>query len=116
MLDGGALRTIREYEKDPQRPRDMSKHQRFSQFLLSVDPHSKFTMRSAVVFAVLAAVVSAVPLVEKRTGGEAYATPPDIEKRTGGEAYATPPDIEERTGGEAYITPPDIEKRVGGEV
>lgn len=75
-------------------------------------------MRSAVVFAVLAAVVSAMPLVEKRTGGEAYATPPgtyiyvvasevpgltlrcaDIEKRTGGEAYATPPGMH---GGQLY--------------
>ena len=64
-------------------------------------------MKSAVAFAVLAAVVSAVPLVEKREGGEVYTFPagrcflllrqhrvdsllPDLKKRTGGEVYTFP--------------------------
>lgn len=46
------------------------------------DPQSnytlEFTMKSAVAFAVLAAVVSAVPLVEKREGGEVYTFPPGM--------------------------------------
>ncbi|KAH9837274.1 uncharacterized protein C8Q71DRAFT_723558 [Rhodofomes roseus] len=82
----------------------------------------KFTVAFALCAIAVLQTVSAAPAIDKRTGdlkkrtgGEAYITPPDLKKRTGGEAYITPPDLKKRTGGEAYITPPDLKKRTGGE-
>ena len=67
-------------------------------------------MKSAVAFAVLAAVVSAVPLVEKREGGEVYTFPPGahcIYLRQHG-AYSPWLDLERREGGEVYTFPPGM--------
>ncbi|TFY68610.1 hypothetical protein EVJ58_g931 [Rhodofomes roseus] len=60
----------------------------------------KFTVAFALCAIAVLQTVSAAPAIDKRTG--------DLKKRTGGEAYITPPDLKKRTGGEAYITPPGM--------
>lgn len=74
-------------------------------------------MRSVVAFAVLATVVSAMPLVEKRTGGEVHTSPPGMYCSVDVEVMAliyrsSSTDVEKRTGGEVYITPPGTSSAV----
>ncbi|KAH9917337.1 uncharacterized protein B0H18DRAFT_1123677 [Fomitopsis serialis] len=66
---------------------------------------------AALFYAAYAAPTGVTDGLSRRTGGEAYTTPPDdLEKRVGGEVYTSPPDdLEKRVGGEVYTSPPDGE-------